>query len=148
MANVTGGKYPTSSSYGSTFCRRRLMMGECLFFVMRIHADGDRTIVDQRYFHVSPEFSCHDFFTKQLGQLVAEILIQGNRYLVTSCPQPTGTVALLVGSVKCKLAYYHHLAAYIGDGSVHNTLFVVKDTQTNGLFGQPVRIVLRIFLKN
>ena len=49
--------------------------GVVLFFILRVHADGDGSVVEQFHLHVGPEFTCSDRFSQCLTHFSAKFFV-------------------------------------------------------------------------
>ena len=92
-----------------------------LFAVLRIHADGDRSVVDNFHLHVGAELAGAYRLAQKRGELSAESLVEGYGDIVRCGTEPRRTVTLLVRCKEGELAHYQGLTAHVEDAAVHHT---------------------------
>ena len=100
-----------------------------LFFVISVHTDGNRTVIEQLYFHVCAELSGLYYLARFLAQNSTKILIEWYRLLGFSSMYIAWSVALLIACQQCKLADDKDFAVSLVDIQVHNPVIIVKNTK-------------------
>ena len=84
-----------------------------LFFVVRVHKDGDGAIVEECHLHISTEFSRAYWVVETFVELVDEILVEGFGVFRTRCADVARAVAFLCGGHKGELAHHQHFSIYV-----------------------------------
>lgn len=116
------------------------------FSVFRVHADGYRSVIDKGNLHIGPELSGPDGLSNGIGKGLAELLVEGNGQFVTGCSDIGGTVAFPGGSHQRELADDYDLASGLQDTSVHNTFFIVEDSEPGDFLHQVVNVLFPVFV--
>ena len=89
-----------------------------LLFVLGVHADGDRSVVEKVHLHHGTELARADRFAHSLGHQFYKAVVERNRDIVWCGVDPTGAVALLVAGHQGELGDDEYVAANIFDAEV------------------------------
>lgn len=115
-----------------------------LLFVLGVHADGDRSVVEKVHLHHGTELARADRFAHSLGHQFYKAVVEWNRDIVWCGVDPTGAVALLVAGHQGELGDDEYVAANIFDAEVHHAMLVVEDAESDNLLDEPLRILLGV----
>ena len=115
-----------------------------LFFIISVHPNGDRTVVDKGNFHVGTKFASAYFLTDEGREGSAEVFVKRYGDVGTGGTDVARAVALLGARHEGELTHDKGFAVNIHNALVHHSGFVVKDAEGGNFFTEPVGIFLRV----
>ena len=117
-----------------------------LFFVLCVHADGDRAVIDKGDFHVSSENPGADWFPDGFGEGTAELLIKGDGRLMPGGADVGRAVALLGRGHQGELADDDDIPAGFQDAAVHHAVFVVENAKAGDFLHEIADVLFSVLM--